>query len=120
LSRPVVGIEDSACITLDPDHHGQVSADVEVFIRSKIQVLSQRLGIDTKFETNVVHTLLEKSEGTFLWVGFVVAELLKKRTRSQVQKALGDLPKGLPGFYVRMLQKLSQMTGPIVRNSSPG
>jgi hypothetical protein len=106
LSRPVVGLSDSTCITLDPDHHGQVSADVEIFVRSKARELSRKLRVDENFEENATRVLLEKSEGTFLWVGFVMSELLKKKTRSQVEKAMYSLPRGLPAVYARMLQNI--------------
>ena len=106
LSRPIVGLDESTCITLDPDHHGQVSADVAIFVKSKVRELSQKLRVDTTFENHATKLLLEKSEGTFLWVGFVMAELLKKRTRSQVEKAMDNLPKGLPAVYARMLQNI--------------
>jgi ankyrin repeat protein len=106
LSRPVAGIDDSTCITLDPDHQGQVSDDVDLFIRSKVRDLSKKLRFDEAFETNAAKVLSEKSEGTFLWVGFVMAELLKKRTRSQVEKAMDSLPKVLPAVFARMLQNI--------------
>jgi hypothetical protein len=66
LSRPVIGIDDSTCITLDPDHQGQVSADVAIFVRSKVKELSRKLALDADFEANAEGVLLEKSEGTFL------------------------------------------------------
>jgi ankyrin repeat protein len=106
LSRPVAGIDDTTCITLDPDHQGQVSEDVDLFVRSKVRDLSRKLRFDEGFESNAAKVLLEKSEGTFLWVGFVMAELLRKRTRSQVEKAMESLPKGLPAVFARMLQNI--------------
>ena len=108
LSRPVAGLRDSDCITLDPDHCGNVSADVAIFVRSKVEHLSRKLGLDESFGQNAVSTLLEKSEGTFLWVGFVMDELLKKKTRSQIEKAIQNLPKGLPAFYARMLHSIDE------------
>jgi hypothetical protein len=106
LSRPVAGIDDTTCITLDPDHQGQVSDDVDLLIRSKVRDLSKRLRFDVDFEINAARVLLEKSEGTFLWVGFVMAELLKKKTRSQVEKTMDSLPKGLPAVFARMLHNI--------------
>lgn len=84
-SRPVTGLDDSVCITLDPDYQGQVSADVAIFVQSKVRELFKKLGLDEIFEANAASVLLEKSQRTFLWVGFVMAELLKKKTRSQVE-----------------------------------
>jgi ankyrin repeat protein len=106
LSRPVTGLDDGTCITLDPDYRGQVSADVAKFVQSKVEELSHKLKLDTAFERNAANVLMEKSEGTFLWVGFVMGELLKKNTRSQVEKAMYSLPKGLPAVYARMLHDI--------------
>jgi len=108
LSRPVIGIDDSFCITLDPNHQRQVSDDVSLFAQSKVRELSQRLRSDESFEANAARVLLGNSEGTFLWVGFAIAELLKKRTRSQVDKAMIQLPKGLPAVFARMLQSIER------------
>lgn len=55
---------------------------------------------------DVVRALLGKCEGTFLWVGFVMRELSRKRTKSQVQQVVHQLPKGLPAFYSRMLGQI--------------
>jgi hypothetical protein len=106
LSRHLAGLEASVCITLDPDHRGQVSADIALFVQSKVRELARRLDLDADFEANATSVLLEKAEGTFLWVGFVMGELLKKKTRSQVERAMYGLPKGLPAVYARMLQSI--------------
>jgi hypothetical protein len=46
---------------------------------------------------------MERAQGTFLWVGFVVAELSKKRTYTGIEESLRDLPPGLDAIYSRML-----------------
>jgi hypothetical protein len=55
----------------------------------------------------VESTLLERSEGSFLWVGFAIAELLRKQTVLEVEHCLEDLPAGLPAFYGRMLRQIA-------------
>jgi hypothetical protein len=107
LSRHITGLDDSFCITLDPHHRAQVKADVAIFVRSKVDQLSRKLHLDNDFGTNVASTLLDKSEGTFLWVGFAMNELLRKKTRIQIEKAMYNLPKGLPAVYARMLQNVA-------------
>ena len=67
-----------------------------------------------QYKKNATRVLLEKWEGTFLWVGFVIDELLKKRTRTQVERAMHGLPIGLPAVYARMLQSIE----PVDRENS--
>jgi hypothetical protein len=55
------------------------------------------------FRTRIERALLERADGTFLWVGFVMNELLQKNTCTEVIETLERLPKGLPGIYSRML-----------------
>ena len=47
--------------------------------------------------------LQARAEGTFLWVGFAMHELLQKQTCTAILEALEDLPSGLPAIYSRML-----------------
>ncbi|KAM0716310.1 hypothetical protein Q7P37_007755 [Cladosporium fusiforme] len=106
LSRDITALEGSTCMRLDPDNSKYVSADVEMYVRTQVQQLSQQLHFSPQFTEHVVDILLEKSEGTFLWVGFVMAELSKKRTSTQVRSAVYNLPKGLPAYYARMLERI--------------
>jgi ankyrin repeat protein len=104
LSRQISVLASSSTIRLDPDHNFFVSADVETYIRARVDELSQQLDIHEELRERMVYKLLAKSEGTFLWVGFVMEELFTKDTVSEVMVALEDVPAGLPAFYARMLQ----------------
>lgn len=106
LSRDIAALEGSACIRLDPDNSEHVGADVEMYIRTQVRQLSQKLHFSPGFTEHVVEILLKQSGGTFLWVGFVVAELSRKKTSTQVRQALSILPKGLPAYYARMLENI--------------
>jgi hypothetical protein len=53
--------------------------------------------------------LLTRAEGTFLWVGFATIELLKKRTRTQMEDTIQELPVGLTAMYDRMLLQIDSL-----------
>jgi hypothetical protein len=104
LSRQISALASSSTIRLDPDHNFFVGADVETYIRARVDELSQQLEFHEELRERMVYELLAKSEGIFLWVGFVMEELFTKDTVSEVMVALEDVPAGLPAFYARMLQ----------------
>jgi ankyrin repeat protein len=95
-------------VMLDPDNSEQINSDIRMFIRSKVQELSSQLeelpdGSRAEFESRMQSEFLNRAEGTFLWVGFAMIELLKKRTLSQMEDTIRELPKGLSALYDRML-----------------
>jgi ankyrin repeat protein len=108
LSRQIRAFMKSNTIRLDPDHDNFVSADVETYIRLRLEDLSQQLEFTEEQRERMVHTLVMKSKGTFLWVSFVMEELFTKDTISEVIVALEDVPAGLPASYARMLQSIKE------------
>lgn len=50
-------------------------------------------------------TLKQKSEGTYLWVNFVVNDLQKMEI-SEVEESLDQLPQGLDTLYERILEQI--------------
>jgi ankyrin repeat protein len=106
LSRQIRAFMNSNTIRLDPDHDNFVSTDVEAYIRVRVEDLSHQLEFTDDYREHMVHILVKKSEGTFLWVGFVMEELFTLDTISEVTMALEDIPAGLPAFYARMLQSI--------------
>lgn len=75
VSRDILGLQGCAQVKLDPDNNQRVDSDIERVISTKIKELSRIEGFDEKFRTTVQNELQERSEGTFLWVGFVMNEL---------------------------------------------
>ncbi|KAL9066016.1 MAG: hypothetical protein Q9157_007281 [Trypethelium eluteriae] len=106
VSRDIHSLRGSAQVKLDPDNDEHVTSDIELFVSHKMQDLSSRIEGFADIQELVHKTLLERSEGTFLWVGFVVYELSQKCTRIQVLDALQELPKGLSAIYDRMLLQI--------------
>jgi hypothetical protein len=106
VSRDISGLEDCTRIKLDPDNNESVHGDIEMFISIRVRDLSKVVGSHHQCESEVQTTLLERAEGTFLWVGFAMYELMQKRTWTEVFDALKTLPSGLPAIYSRMLHQI--------------
>jgi hypothetical protein len=49
---------------------------------------------------------MEKSEGSFLWSGFVIEEFRKKITWSEIDLAMEYMPNGLTALYCRMIDQI--------------
>lgn len=108
VSRELLGLEKCARVKLDPDNEGRVTSDVERFISFRINDLSRIPGFKGEFSIHVQTTLLERANGTFLWVGFVMNELSHKKTCIEVQETLDKIPRGLSVIYSRMLLQIEE------------
>ncbi|KAL5093284.1 hypothetical protein Trisim1_011088 [Trichoderma cf. simile WF8] len=100
------GLEDFPQIRLDPDNDNDINEDIKRFIYSAMQELSRRSGYDDNFLRDIENILLRRSKGTFLWIGFVMKELLDMSTRMEIMDVLNGLPQGLPAMYGRMLRQI--------------
>ncbi|KAK3623426.1 hypothetical protein LTR56_021602 [Elasticomyces elasticus] len=110
VSRPgISGLARWEQIKLDPDNDELVEDDIWRFILSRVQELATKFEHEMSEELRgeIEQTLWDLAEGTFLWVGFAMFELLRKQTISDVVDTLHALPKGLPQFYARMLQQIA-------------
>ena len=56
----------------------------------------------------VSRTLIDRSESTFLWVGFAVDELSRKKTCTGILETLKNLPRGPHPIYRRMLLQVAE------------
>jgi ankyrin repeat protein len=108
ISREIHALRGCSCsrIKLDPDNDAKVDSDIELFVSTRVQELSGIEGFNNDFRSFVQESLVERAEGTFLWVGFAMYELLQKETCSEVLEVLEDLPTGLPAIYDRMLLQI--------------
>ncbi|PKK43826.1 hypothetical protein CI102_10268, partial [Trichoderma harzianum] len=106
VSRKINGLEDFPKIRLDPDNDSLINEDIKRFISTAMQELSRRPGYDDDFVRDIENVLLRRSNGTFLWIGFVMKALLDMSTRMEVMDVLNALPQGLPAMYGRMLLQI--------------
>ncbi|KAL7941233.1 hypothetical protein V8C42DRAFT_335705 [Trichoderma barbatum] len=106
VSRKVNGLHIFPQVRLDPDNENRINEDIKQFISIRMQELSHLSGFNDGFRRDIEDTLLSRSEGTFLWVGFVMYELLNRATCEEVINVLESLPRGLPAMYSRMLKQI--------------
>jgi hypothetical protein len=108
VSREIHALQGCSCsrIRVDPDNDAKVDGDIELFVSTRVQELSRIEGFNNDFRSYVQATLIQRAEGTFLWVGFAMYELLQKPTCSEILEVLDDLPTGLPAIYDRMLLQI--------------
>ncbi|KAK3628665.1 hypothetical protein LTR56_018480 [Elasticomyces elasticus] len=108
LSRPdVFRLAQCTRIQIDPNNDEQVREDIRTFVVTRVRELVATfpmLGDD--LQSTIEKTLLDRSEGTFLWVGFAVLALSKAKTATNVLRTLHALPSGLSSMYGRMLAQI--------------
>ena len=82
-----------------------VTRAVAVFIDYKIKELAGLKFYNSKLQAFIRESLLEKAEGTFLWVALVCKELRRAR-RGKERSFLQATPAGLVPLYERMLNQV--------------
>jgi len=106
VSRNIPGLRSCTQVKFNPDNEEHVVSDIKRFISVRVKELSRIEGFNEDFRIAVRKTLLERSEGTFLWVGLVMRELSQKRTCTEVLEALRELSPDLSEIYGRMLLQI--------------
>jgi ankyrin repeat protein len=114
VSRRISGLDSFPQVRLDPDNDKHVESDIRKFISSSVRERLKVPGFNDTLRKTVEDELLVRSQGTFLWVGFVVAELSKKSTCTEIMETLESLPLGLPAIYDRMLLRTDNSRRPVV------
>jgi hypothetical protein len=87
-----------------------VSHAVNTFIGCKIKELARLKKYSNERQAFVTTYLLDKTEGTFLWVALVCKELEKTQTR-KTEARLQKFPAGLEPLYDRMMEQVQHMDG---------
>ncbi|KAL6791870.1 ankyrin repeat-containing domain protein [Trichoderma sp. SZMC 28012] len=105
VSRKIERLDVFPQVKLDPDNNENVNSDIQNFIACSIKRLDRIRGFNDIRES-IETTLLDRAQGTFLWVGFVMAELSRKKTCTEIMETLKGIPQGLHGIYSRMLAQI--------------
>ncbi|KAJ5383880.1 hypothetical protein N7517_001791 [Penicillium concentricum] len=63
---------------------------------------------DLKTRERIEIHLLRSAEGSFLWVGFVVNEMMTLETHTEILDTMKRIPRGLPEMYSRILAQIKQ------------
>ncbi|KAK5996815.1 Vegetative incompatibility protein HET-E-1 [Cladobotryum mycophilum] len=101
-------------------HALTVSTSVGLYIRNRISRLNVIEG-DQSLQDRICDQMLQKSNGTFLWVALVFKELTDSEDSSYdtdtelLESFLNEMPTGLPSLYSRMM---SQIDG-LAKNDPP-
>ncbi|UPK95450.1 hypothetical protein LCI18_006385 [Fusarium solani-melongenae] len=105
IGRDIDGLDAFPGIKVDPDNEENVNEDVKRLISSSLEPLARIQGFDG-IRSRVEKSLLERAEGTFLWVSFVIDELSRKKTCLEILDTIRGLPKGLDPIFARMLHQI--------------
>lgn len=91
----------------DLSEYHQRQLDIRQLISQKVRELKGKKRYPTSVEEDVTRILLEKAEGTFLWIGIACQEL-SKVTSSHAVKLLQRLPRGLDSLYRELIHDAIQ------------
>jgi ankyrin repeat protein len=103
VSRKGTPLKSWPTIDLDSTAKEEVQSDIIRFINDRTKDLSNLLDCTEVFEKTVKNELLNRCEGSFLWLGCVIQVLLRKTTCSDAEIALQGFPAGLGPLYDRLL-----------------
>ena len=112
-SRRENDIVESLSAVTPPTGHiqvdsGKVNYDVFRFIDTRVNELSTRKGYTADLENDIKSALINKAEGTFLYVSLVLGILGKTRAQSLVREKLQNLPEDLNKLYDRILSQIDR------------
>jgi hypothetical protein len=78
-----------------------------------VDCIIQELGIfnelDPGFVAEVRNTLRKRSEGTFLWAGFAITELLPAQTKAEMREVLHSIPPALRSLYSHIPSRIKRL-----------
>lgn len=105
ISRDNPGLQECPRLQLDPDKDENMVSDIGQLVSARIKELAHIKGFkdDPQKSVHVRREFLRRAQGTFLWVGFAMHELLQRHTWTDVLSSLKGLPSGLPAIYSRMI-----------------
>lgn len=108
-SRPMMNLSGISQVDLDARDAQGVAADIKTFVSASVADLEKGIAMKNETLQQIKQTLVSRSEGTFLWVGFAVAELRKAQTEMEVLATIRSherLPSGLAPIYGRILTSI--------------
>jgi hypothetical protein len=97
--------EDKLSLELNAHH---VSDAVAIYIKHKVSRLVS-LRHDNILLENIKEQLLQKSDGTFLWVALVIEDLKPLSGPRVMLEVLEGIPKGLTSLYNRMIGQIEEL-----------
>ncbi|KAJ3536196.1 hypothetical protein NM208_g6829 [Fusarium decemcellulare] len=84
----------------------EMQRDTELYIKDQVLEIGQRKRIQgTPLLKHIESVFQQRSNGTFLWVSFMAADL-KIKPVGEIEGSLQQLPHGLDGIYGRILSQV--------------
>jgi WD40 repeat protein len=81
-------------------------SDIKLYVEKRVE----ELDIDRiEYRQKVTLSIVEKSEGCFLWVVLVLEELENAFSESEIDRILMEVPMGMDSLYKRTLEGMSQV-----------
>ncbi|KAL2687750.1 hypothetical protein Neosp_005314 [[Neocosmospora] mangrovei] len=105
VSRDMVGLRSFPRLNLETKTDA-IASDVKRVIVAKIKEHDLFFELDFDFISEVKMTLWHRSDGTFLWVGFAIQELLSVETKTEMRIALDAIPQDLGTLYSKILLRI--------------
>lgn len=68
------------------------------------------IAVEGSYRDKVAASLLERSQGNFLWIHLAVQRINSCHTKFDVEQALGQLPAGMEALYDRMADSVQSQT----------
>jgi WD40 repeat protein/pimeloyl-ACP methyl ester carboxylesterase len=92
-------------VTMETASQENTLGDIKLYVKNKID----ELHIDRiEYRHKITSTIIEKSEGCFLWVVLVLEELENAFSESDIDLILKEVPVGMDPLYERILEGMSQ------------
>jgi len=85
----------------DPENKLDITRYVETFVDSRGEPMRQRVADMALDAEGFATTMLELSEGNFMYLVHVLADIAAGRLGSELQSGVKGLPRGLKGYYQR-------------------
>ncbi|KAJ9143353.1 GPI inositol-deacylase [Pleurostoma richardsiae] len=79
--------------------------DLRLMIESRFQTFGV-VGLEDR--ATLVETILDRSEGSFLWTTLLLKELKSCHSKKEIYQVLGDVPGDMKPLYKRTLDSMSQ------------
>ncbi|KAH0424528.1 pfs domain-containing protein [Colletotrichum camelliae] len=105
VSREIVGLLGFLRLDLESKAHS-IASDVHEVIEAKVKTHPAYSSFDKTFWDDVVCTIQQHCDGTFLWAGFVLNEIMEMNRKLEIEQVLLDVPEGLNAIYARLFCKI--------------
>jgi hypothetical protein len=92
-------------VTMETASPENTLGDIKLYVKKKVE----ELHIDRiEYRHKITSTIIEKSEGCFLWVVLVLDELENAFSESEIDLILKEVPVGMEPLYERTLEGMSK------------